>query len=411
MAANQRSGNNARAGAARNRAGAASGGGPTVAVKRMSAKQREAKKRKKIIIFAVEVIIILIMGAILYLVINTTSSSPHITVIEPDKVAINPVVKAEKEEGGTMHGYRNIALFGVDAKNESQLYKSSRSDSTMIASINMDTGDIKLVSVYRDSYLNLGNDKYNKCNGAYSSGGAEQAVKMLNMNLDMDITDFVTVGYAGLAEVIDGLGGIWIDVSEAELRYINDYQYSILGKLSKKYIGTVPSDLNFTPDDYFTDYKLKKVESAGYQLLDGLQATAYCRIRYVGNDFERTARQREVIKAIEDQAKQASVSTLLNTFNKAIDDIYTSLDADDVRELLTKVADYRIVEESEFPGRKGRITVNMGAKGSCEVPIDLVSSVADLHELLFGDTNYQVSETVREISAQIAADSSKYRSN
>ena len=411
MAANQRSGSNARAGAARNRAGAASGSSPAVAVKRMSAKQREAKKRRNIIIFAVEVIIILIMGAVLYLVLNTTSSSPHITVIEPDKVAINPVVQAEKEEGGTMHGYRNIALFGVDATKESQLYKSSRSDCTMVASINMDTGDIKLVSVYRDSYLNLGNDKYNKCNGAYSSGGAEQAVKMLNMNLDLDITDFVTVGYAGLAEVIDGLGGVWIDVSEAELRYINDYQYSILGKLAKQYIGTVPSDLNFTPDEYFSDYNLKKVESAGYQLLDGLQATAYCRIRYVGNDFERTSRQREVIKAIEAQAKQASASTLLNTFNKAIDDIYTSLDTDDIRELLPKIAEYRIVEEAEFPGRKGRITVNMGAKGSCEVPIDLVSSVADLHELLFDDTNYQVSETVREISAEIASQSGKYRSN
>lgn len=404
MATNQRPGNRARA-------GAANGSGASVAVKRMSAKQREAKKRRKIIIFAVEVIIILIMGAMLYLVLNTTSVSPHVTVIEPEKVAINQAVMAEKEEGGTMHGYRNIALFGVDAKNEKQLYKSSRSDSIMVASINMDTGDIKLVSVYRDSYLNLGTDKYNKCNGAYATGGAEQAVRMLNMNLDLDITDFVTVGYAGLAEVIDGLGGVWIDVSASELKYINDYQYSILGKLAKQYIGTVPSDLNFTPDEYFADYNLKKVESPGYQLLDGLQATAYCRIRYVGSDFERTARQRKVIMAIEAQAKQASVSTLLNTFNKAVDSIYTSLDADDIRELLPKIADYRIVDESEFPGRKNRITVNMGAKGSCEVPTDLVSSVADLHELLFDDTNYQVSETVREISAQIAADSGKYRSN
>lgn len=404
MATNQRAKNRART-------GAATGSSAPAAVKRMSAKQREAKKRRKIIIFVVEVIIILIMGAVLYLVLNTTSSSPHITVIEPDKVAINPAVMAEKQEGGTMHGYRNIALFGVDAKNKSQLYKSSRSDSIMVASINMDTGDVKLVSVYRDSYLNLGTDKYDKCNSAYARGGAEQAVKMLNMNLDLDITDFVTVGYAGLAEVIDGLGGVWIDVSDAELKYINDYQYSILGKLAKQYIGTVPSELNFTPDEYFTDYDLKKVEKSGYQLLDGLQATAYCRIRYVGNDFERTARQREVIMAIEEQAKKASVNTLLNTFNKAVDSIYTSLDADDIRELLPKIADYKIVEESEFPGRKNRIPVNMGAKGSCEVPTDLVSSVSELHELLFNDPNYQVSETVREIAAQISADSGKYRSN
>ena len=112
-----------------------------------------------------------------------------------------------------MQGYRNIALFGLDAETEDQLYKNSHSDSIMIASVNMDTGDIKLVSVYRDTYLNLGNDDYWKATQAYFSGGAEQAVKMLNMNLDMDITDFVAVGYKGLRGVIDGLGGIYVDVT------------------------------------------------------------------------------------------------------------------------------------------------------------------------------------------------------
>lgn len=373
-------------------------------------KHRGSKSRKKLIIFGVEVFVILVMVGVLYFVMRTTSVSPHVTVLDPANIGIAPEVAEKKEdEESTMRGYMNIALFGVDAQNEKQLYKNSRSDSIMVASINLDTGDIKLVSVYRDTYLNRGNDTYDKCNGAYSTGGAERAVKMLNMNLDLDITDFVTVGYAGLAEVIDGLGGVWIDVDDKEIKYINDYQYSILGREAKKYIN-VPSELNFKPDDYFVDYDLKVVNKSGYQLLDGLQATAYCRIRYVGNDFQRTERQREVIKAIETQAKQADLATLTKVFESAVDDVYTSLTAEMIiKELLPHIMDYKIVDEGAFPGVNGRETINMGAKGSCEVPLDLEQSVIELHKFLFDDGNYEVSDTVKEIQGKIEADASKYR--
>lgn len=396
--------------------------GSRVKTKKMTAQQREAKKKRRIILFAVEVVIILVMLAVLYLVLNATSGSEGmtLTVLDSGSVSIDPTVQAQAtDESGAMYGYMNIALFGVDAKTENELFKSSRSDSIMVASINMDTGEIKLVSVYRDSYLNRGNDTYNKCNGAYALGGAEQAVKMLNMNLDLNITDFVTVGYAGLAEVIDGLGGVWIDVDEQELRHINNYQYSILGKLGRQYTNATleewaASDLNYTPDEYFQNYDVKPVKEAGYQLLNGLQATAYCRIRYVGNDFQRTERQREVIKAIEAQAKQADLTTLTRVFNSASDDIYTSLSADRILELLPLIGSYKIVDESEFPGRDMRMTVSMGAKGSCEVPsdangnVDLEAGVVELHKFLFGDENYQISDTVKEINRQIKADTSKY---
>ena len=375
-------------------------------------KQRESKKKLKLVIFGFELVVILIMVGVLYLVIGVTDEIEpvHVTELDKNNIGITQQVQqAAETEGSSMYGYMNIALFGVDAKNEKELYKSSRSDSIMIASINLDSGDIKLVSVYRDNYLYRGDDTYNKCNGAYAKGGAEQAVRMLNMNLDMDIKDFVTVGYAGLAEIIDGLGGIWIDVDKDELKHINNYQYSIIGKYAKKYI-TISSDLNFTPDDYFKDYEVVKVTEPGYQKLNGLQATAYCRIRYVGNDFVRTARQREVIKAIEDQAKQASVATLIKVFESAADDIYTSLDTETIMELLPKIANYKIVDEAEFPGRNDRVTVSMGAKGSCEVPKDLGLSVARLHEFLFGDEQYEVSDTVKDISNQILKDASVYNS-
>ena len=110
----------------------------------------------------------------------------------------------------------------------------------MIASINQDTKDVKLVSVYRDTYLNLGNDTYNKCNSAYARGGPEQAILMLNSNLDMNITDFVTVSFDAMIEVIDALGGVQIDVQEDEIKYLNDYQASMFmteegGQLNTNY--------------------------------------------------------------------------------------------------------------------------------------------------------------------------------
>ncbi len=287
-----------------------------------------------------------------------------------------------------MQGYKNIALFGLDAESESQLYKSSHSDSIMIASVNMDTGDIKLVSVYRDTYLNLGTDYYWKATQAYFSGGAEQAVKMLNMNLDMDITDFVAVGYKGLRDVIDGLGGIYIDVDSVELQHINNYQIGVSTVLK----------CDYTP-----------VKETGYQLLDGLQATAYCRIRYGGgDDFKRTSRQREVLKALEERAKETDLVTLTKVFNDCIGNIYTSLDSKDILELLADIGKYSIVEENGFPQEEFRTVGNIGAKGSCVIPMDLESNVVWLHQFLFDDEDYTVTESVKEYGKQIETETSAY---
>ena len=224
-------------------------------------KKRAGRRKAKLILFGIELIVIIVMLVVLYLVLNKSSEGPKVAELDPQVLEIHEEVQQLKEEGGTMQGYRNIALFGLDAETDDQLYKNSHSDSIMIASVNMDTGDIKLVSVYRDTYLNLGNDDYWKATQAYFSGGAEQAVKMLNMNLDMDITDFVAVGYKGLRGVIDGLGGIYVDVDSVELQHINNYQIGISNVLKCEY---------------------NPVTETGYQLLDGMQATAYCRIRYGG---------------------------------------------------------------------------------------------------------------------------------
>lgn len=350
-----------------------------------SAKKNSKKKRTKIILFIVEIFILLIMVVVLYGVLKVEKVGK--VELPEEEIVINPEVEEKVET--TMKGYRNIALFGVDSTTGA-LTKNTRSDTIMIASINLDTGDCKLVSVYRDTYLNLSNDSYNKCNAAYAKGGPMQAINMLNMNMDLNITDFVTVGFAGLSDTIDALGGIMIDVDEAELQHINNYQICMAEDLKRSY----------TP-----------VTSTGYQQLDGLQATAYCRIRYTaGDDFKRAERQREVLMAIADKAKTASPATLNSVANAIFDkdEIYTSLDLSEILELLGNIIKYQIVDQAGFPEDGMRATGTIGSKGSCVVPVSLADNVQWLHEFLFEDEEYSPSEAVLEYSEKVKADTSAY---
>ncbi|MCR5720063.1 MAG: LCP family protein [Lachnospiraceae bacterium] len=379
------------------------------------ARRKAARRKRKIAIFIVEIILIFVMLFVVFVVVKGTggfgkgsdeggffaklsqafnpNSGPKITKIDEEEImsALSEQVQMEVEEG-SMKGYINIALFGVDANNDSQLYKNSRSDSTMIASINTSTGDIKLLSVYRDTYLNVGqvkgNVKYNKCNSAYSYGGPEQAIKMLNSNLDMNIEKFVTVGYRGLKEVIDGLGGVYLDINDVELQHINNYQIDIADKLNTTYVP---------------------VTQTGRQLLNGLQASAYCRIRYGGgDDFLRASRQREVILAIEEQAKNVSFDKLTKAYEGAIGDIYTNIDSKDILDLLKNITKYKVVAEDGMPQESMRTTGNIGAKGSCVVPLSLESNVEWMHKFFFDDDNYAVSDTVKNYGKQIASDTNPY---
>lgn len=350
-----------------------------------SAKEKARKKRTKIFLFIIEIFILIIMGVVLYGVLKVEKVGK--VDLPKEDIVINPEVEEKIET--TMRGYRNIALFGVDSTTGA-LTKNTRSDTIMIASINLDTGECRLVSVYRDTYLNLSNDSYNKCNAAYAKGGPMQAINMLNMNLDMNITDFVTVGFAGLSDTIDALGGIMIDVDSEELKHINNYQICMAENLKRDYVP---------------------VTSTGYQLLDGLQATAYCRIRYTaGDDFKRAERQREVLMAVADKAKTASPATLNDVANAIFDkdEIYTSLDLSEILELLGEIGRYEIVDQGGFPEESMRATGTIGSKGSCVVPVSLADNVQWLHEFLFKDEEYSPSSTVLECSEKVAADTSPY---
>ena len=352
--------------------------------KKKAGKKAQAKKqRRRIILFVVEIIILLIAVMVLYAVLAGTGTG-KVDLKEKD-IIINESVQEAQET--TMKGYRNIALFGVDSTTGA-LTKNTRSDTIMIASINQDTGECKLVSIYRDTYLNLSNDSYNKCNAAYAKGGPEQAINMLNMNLDMNITDFVTVGFAGLTDAVDALGGVMIDVDDSEISHLNNYQLCIAEDLKRSY----------TP-----------VKDTGYQLLDGLQATGYCRIRYTaGDDFKRAERQREVLLAVADQAKKANLAKLTETANNVFDEVYTSLDLSEIVDMLGHVGEYYISDHSGFPHEEMRVSGTIGSKGSCVIPTSLEDNVKWLHKFLFDTENYEPSETVKQCSDKIYEETNGY---
>lgn len=356
------------------------------------AASNKKKKGGKIVLFIVEIFILLIMVVVLYGVLKTEKVGK--VDIPEEEIVINPSVEERIET--TMKGYRNIALFGVDSTTGA-LDKNTRSDTIMIASINQDSGECRLVSVYRDSYLNLSNDTYNKCNSAYAKGGPKMAINMLNMNLDMNITDFVTVGFAGLRDTIDALGGVEIEVTEAEIQHLNNYQISMAGKTTDGEHYTANAGTDYTP-----------VTTAGKQNLNGLQATAYCRIRYVGDDFQRTQRQRTVLLAIAEKAKKASPAVLNEIADKVFNEIYTSLDLSEILELLADVAKYEVVDQAGFPDMDLLAAGNIGTKGSCIVPMDLTDNVKWLHGFLFQDYEYEPSEQVKEYSEKIKSDTSQY---
>ena len=357
---------------------------------KMSAKKKAAKRRNRIILFAFEIVVLVVMLFVLKGIMTGTKVDK--IKIDEDKIVMNENV----QENESMKGYRNIALFGVDSR-EGSLGKGTRSDTIIIASINEDTKEVKLVSVFRDTYLNLGNDSYNKCNAAYAKGGPEQAIIMLNMNLDMNITDYVTVGFDGLIEVIDALGGVDIDVTEAEISHLNNYQISMVGKTTDGKNFTAEEGVDYTP-----------VTHSGMQTLNGLQATAYCRIRYIGNDFQRAQRQRTVIAAVMEKAKKADIAKLNKVANGVMGNVATSLDLDEILERIPELKDYSIVANDGFPFEKYRATGTVGSKGSCVIPQDLEKNVVELHKFLFDEDNYQVSPEVKEYSAKVSSDTGKY---
>lgn len=303
--------------------------------------------------------------------------------VEHEEIPKKKIIVNELEEEVGV-GYTNFALFGVDSR-EGEIDTGTRTDCLIVASLNNETKEVKLVSVYRDTFLDLSDGTLKKCNAAFSNGGAEQAINMLNMNLDLDIQEFVTVDFAAVAETVDLLGGIEIDIQEEEIQYINEF-IEETGMAAGK--------------------EVHQVTKAGVQTLDGVQATTYARIRSTaGSDFTRTERQRRVIEKMAEKAVKTDIVTINKIIDKVFPKIRTSLSMTEILGYAKSFAKYRISETTGFPMEKATATIP--GKGSIVIPADLLTNVQMLHGFLYGTVDYQSSSKVRSIDAAIKAELGK----
>ena len=285
--------------------------------------------------------------------------------------SIHPSVLADE----TMKGYQNIALFGVDSREQDLLGGDNRSDTIMICSINKKTGKIKLVSVYRDTLLDIGGGEFRKCNAAYAYGGPQQAIAMLNSNLDLNITDFVTVGFEGLADTIDALGGIDLEITDEEMEYMNSYMEDMYDELGIDY---------------------EEVTDSGMQHLSGIQATAYCRIRYTeGDDFKRAQRQRTVLSLTMEKAKKANPLQLARAAGSVLGEMATSLKAGELLRVILLARTMDLTDSTGFPSEEDRTFATVNGE-SCVIPYYLTTNVITLHSTLFGQDDYEPSSVVQE---------------
>ena len=344
--------------------------------KKISKKQR---RKRKLILFIVEIIILIIVAGALY--VYSKLNLFNRKELDQSKVGKNEV---SKETQQTFEGNTTIALFGLDNRDQG-VYDTGNSDVIMVMNINNDTKEVSLVSVYRDTYLNIAGEgeeeKFRKANAAYSAGGAEQAVTMLNRNLDLDIDNYVAFDFKSVAEAIDILGGVEIDIeSQAEMDYLNDYI-----SYTSEYVGG--SD--------------EMIDHLGKQTLNGVQAVSYARIRYTaGGDFKRAERQRRVLNELIKKAKDASLTELNELVSTIFPEVSTDLTQKDIISMMPVMLKYDMANSGGFPYDKTTDTPSKKI-GSIVIPCDLESNVIQLHKQLFGTEDYQPSETVQSYNDTI----------
>ena len=348
------------------------------------------KSKTKKILFAVEIIVLLLFigGLYVYGQLNSKLDKINQPVLDDSKIKVNQEVQDSIDsQESTLTGYTTYALFGIDHRDKNTALGGENSDTIIIASVNNDTKDVKLVSVYRDTLLNLGNDTYSKANAAYAYGEAEQAITMLNTNLDLNISEYATVNFNALTTIIDDLGGLDMDMSYAEIVHMNNYCVETSEETGKDY---TPIELPDRPDD---------IEAVQYHYhLNGVQATSYCRIRYTASlDMGRTERQRRVIQMIVSKAKSAGLGKIFKIMDDVFPMVTTSMTKDEILQLLPTLIGYSVDDTTGFPSSFKFSNV----KGSIIVPTTLESNVIELHKFLYGDETYTPSATVLANSEKI----------
>ncbi len=270
-----------------------------------------------------------------------------------DQIEINEGVEEYLSE------YRNIAILGLDARDNT--FSNSRSDCIIIVSINNNTKDVKFVSVYRDTYLQIDGYGFDKITHAYAYNKAPLAISSINKNLDLDITEYVTINFDSVTSIVDAIGGIQITVTDAEAK-------------------NIPG-----------------LTTGGTYNLTGAQALAYGRIRKIDSDYARTERMRNVLEKVFEKAKKMDVAKLNSLVNELLPKVSTNITQNEIVKMIPKIKDYNVVSSIGWPYEVRGITTDRWYA----VPVTLEQNVKKLHEDLFGESDYEVSKEVKEISEKI----------
>jgi len=297
------------------------------------------------------------------------SKLSKINTVKLENIEINEGVEE------ALDGYRNVAILGIDAR--ADVYTGSRSDCIIIASINEKSKEVKLTSVYRDTYVYIDGHGYDKITHAYAFGGPELAINTINKNFDLDVKEFVAVNFDAVVEIVDAIGGVEIDITADEVKYINGYINGVNKQMGRN-------------DSHIT--------SPGKYNLSGVQALAYSRIRYTeGGDYKRTERMRDVLSLAFEKAKKKNVFELNKLTDMLLPRVYTNVEKNEILRGIQEASKYKITESQGWPyevkGYTGRAWYG--------VPVTLESNVKKMHEVLFGDENYEVSDRVKEYSEGI----------
>lgn len=340
----------------------------------MSKKRRKKKKRFRWIKFIFEILILAAMAFGLFIAYKYTKITK--TDIREDQLIVNTDIL--EDEWNRMKNYTTIAFFGVDSRSGA-LESGTNSDTIMVCSINNDTKEVHLVSVYRDTYLDTTGGEYRKCTEVYSIGGAQQSISMLNKNLDLNITDYVTVNFQALVKLVDLFGGVDITLSEGEVVWLNGYLVE-----EREVLGMECDD----------------VPGPGLQHLNGMQALAYSRIRYIGLDYERTQRQRTVLEQVMQKAQSSDLLVLNEIVDTVLPMVSTSLSVTEMLKLASGIGKFTMDETVGFPFDKTTMDIN---GSDCVVAVNLAENVSELHSYLYGSDTYAPSEVVQEISNEISA--------
>lgn len=337
--------------------------------------QKKKHKRLRIFLIIILIIVIIISGLVLagYGFVNGKINKVQKENIDVEEIGIN------EETSKQLEGYRNIALLGIDSRAD-DYGLGNRSDCMIIASINEKTNEVKLISVYRDTYVYVtenGTKKLDKITHAYSYGGAQNALKSLNEALDLNITEYVTVNFDAVIAAVNSLGGVYIDIDSSELKYINSY----IDATSKS-----------------SEIKSSHLSTTGRQKLDGVQAVAYSRIRYTsGGDYKRTERMRTVIEAMLSKAKTLGIGQLNSFADTILPKIRTNISSSEIWGLVPSLASFKVTGSIGWPYETKGITLDRWYG----VPVTLENNVIKLHKEAFGQEDYEAPSTVKEMSNAI----------